>query len=110
MLCLVRSLELTYRHQALTRTGMSDPDFSPPAPQPPPPQTTAEQRQMEQDEMYARQLAQHYQTDPRSGRGAHNPPLPARPQSDRDRLYGGEERERNFFDGTVPYCCGGEHA
>lgn len=83
----------------LTLQGMSDPDFNSSAIPDPAKPTTAAQRQMQQDELYARQLAQHYQTAQGPRRTPNEPPLPARPQSDHDRLYGGSERERNFFDG-----------
>lgn len=81
---------------------MSDPDFNAAAsPQPAPTtETTAAQRQMEQDEMYARQLAQHYQSSAqRSQRPPQDPRLPPRQRSEQDELYRDDDRERNFFDG-----------
>ena len=77
---------------------MSDPDFKAeeaPPPQPPRPQPRS---QLEQDEMYARQLAQHYQSQggPR-GQGGYGSrgegQAPERPRSREP------EREHSFFDG-----------
>lgn len=84
---------------------MSDPSFKAeeaPPPQPPRPQPRT---QLEQDEIYARQLAEHYQHQ--SGQGGHggqggqgghsqrtqggNPRRQQRPTDD---------REHSFFDGT----------
>ncbi|GAB7338499.1 hypothetical protein MBLNU457_5250t1 [Dothideomycetes sp. NU457] len=82
--------------------GMSDPSFSAEeAPPPQPPRPTAAQRQLEQDEMYARQLAQHYQARERPQRGAQRPEqTQRRQQCDDDELYGSgdRDRDRNFFD------------
>lgn len=79
--------------------GMTDPDFkSEDAAPPKPPRPTAAQQQLEQDEMYARQLAQHYNSSGRTQRESYNreqgnPPLPARNSSFND------DRDRSFFDG-----------
>jgi len=79
---------------------MSDPSFNAEeAPPPQPPRPTAAQRQLEQDEMYARQLAQHYQTTERPQRGGQTQPQRRQQQyEDDDELYGSGERDRNFFD------------
>ncbi|OAL03740.1 hypothetical protein IQ06DRAFT_243843 [Phaeosphaeriaceae sp. SRC1lsM3a] len=73
--------------------SMSDPNFKAeeaPPPQPPRPQRT----QLEQDEIYARQLAQHYQNQ-----GGANQPR-------RQQQPGGRpnepEREHSFFDDELP--------
>jgi hypothetical protein len=77
--------------------SMSDPSFK--AEETPPPQPPRRQQprtQMEQDEMYARQLAEHYQsqeggfTAPAGGprRQQTGPPRPNEP-----------DREHSFFDG-----------
>lgn len=96
---------------------MSDPDAQVeplPPPQPPrpaePPRSPAAQHQVDQDELYARQLAEHYNTqtyDPRRDssrdyRGQENPRLPRRPQEtglNPNELY--DDRERSFIDGTA---------
>ena len=94
--------------------GMSDPDFRPeedaappPPPQPPRPTTRAPQTQMEADEMYARQLAEQYN----SGTGApraqnrYNQREPGRRgPNQQPRRYEDdeEEHERNFFDDDLP--------
>ncbi|KAK1914598.1 hypothetical protein P3342_010587 [Pyrenophora teres f. teres] len=78
---------------------MSDPNFKAeetPPPQPPRPQPRS---QLEQDEIYARQLAQHYQTQGgpggqgQRGQGQRQQPG-ARP--------GEPEREHSFFDDDLP--------
>ncbi|KAH0292579.1 hypothetical protein M436DRAFT_49368 [Aureobasidium namibiae CBS 147.97] len=87
--------------------AMSDPDFKPEeAPPPRPPRPTQAQRQLDADEQYARQLAQHFQTESRPQRTRRDdddrgPPLPTRPRQQRP---GGaeEDREYNFFDDELP--------
>lgn len=78
---------------------MSDPNFKAeeaPPPQPPRPQPRS---QLEQDEIFARQLAQHYESQGGSG--------PQRPRQQGSHQRQGEpEREYSFFDGgplPVPY-------
>ena len=96
---------------------MSDPNAqveAQPPPQPPrpvePPRSTSAQRQLEQDELYARQLAAHYDNQAynprrdssRDYRGQENPPLPRRPQQTGlkpNELY--DDRERSFIDGRA---------
>ena len=95
---------------------MSDPDSqaepAPPAQPPRPTQQsrdTAAQRQLEADELYARQLAEHYSNqaqgprrDPgRDYRGQEPPQLPRRQQEtglNPNELY--DDRERSFIDGS----------
>lgn len=77
---------------------MSDPNFKEevPPPQPPRPRQT---RQEQQDELYARQLAEHYRSQ------THQPP-PGGPRPrgrEAGRQPGNEEREYSFFDGTQPF-------
>lgn len=74
---------------------MTDPDAvreppEPPAkpPRPAAPQTSTTQSQLEADELYARQLAEHY-----SGGGPRGPP-PQQQQWD-----GQGDRDHSFFDG-----------
>lgn len=80
--------------------SMSDPDFQgDEAPPPQPPRPTQQQRQLEQDELYARQLAEHYATanpnpNPRRQQGERAQPRPNAPQ--------GAEREYSFFDDDLP--------
>jgi len=89
---------------------MSDPDFQKEqeqAPPPRPPRPTQAQSQLEADEQYARQLAQHYQTEESAeGYGAYGsrtrgePPLPRQQRQGNpnpNELY--EDREHSFFDG-----------
>lgn len=87
-------------------TAMSDPDFKPEeAPPPRPPRPTQAQRQLDADEQYARQLAQHFQSESRPQRTRRDdddrgPPLPNRPGQQRSG-YGEDDKEYNFFDGTI---------
>lgn len=66
----------------------------PPAkpPRPTQPATSTTQKQLQEDELYARQLAEHYSGAPRRGRGNYGESGP------RARNYE-EEREHSFFDG-----------
>lgn len=65
------------------------------APPPKPPRPTAAQRQLEADEMYARQLAEHYNRPTRQPRWDNEYPQ-QRPRRGSD---GSEEKEYSFFDG-----------
>ncbi|KAJ5151850.1 hypothetical protein N7492_010145 [Penicillium capsulatum] len=85
--------------------GMTDPtaqeDMVPP-PKPPRPSqqpTSTTQRQLESDEMYARQLAEHYNTSERRGQapGWENDPRYRRPRGSED-----SERDYNFFEDDLP--------
>lgn len=91
---------------------MSDPNFQVEEAAPPrPPRPTQAQRQLDADEMYARQLAEHYQSSSRGQRGRPayvddddddddaRPPLPTRNNAGRPTLSN-EEREHSFFDGS----------
>lgn len=76
---------------------MSDPSFKAeeaPPPQPPRPTQGQPRTQLEQDELYARQLAAHYQESSRSGH-------PQQQQQQQQRRPGEAEddREYSFFDG-----------
>ncbi|KAF2083617.1 hypothetical protein K490DRAFT_51194 [Saccharata proteae CBS 121410] len=80
--------------------SMSDPSFKiEDVPPPQPPRPTAAQRQLEQDELYARQLAEHFQAPGRAagsdarGRGG--------PQS-RGHRTEEDEKEYSFFDDDLP--------
>lgn len=77
--------------------SMSDPNFKAeeaPPPQPPRPQPRS---QLEQDEMYARQLAQHYQSQGGpEGAGGHGARGRGRPRPNEP------EREPSFFDDELP--------
>jgi len=83
--------------------GMSDPDFQAeetPPPQPPRPKQA--RTQLEADELYARQLAQHYQSSaPGYGsRERGDPPMPQRRRETAlkpNELY--DDKEHSFFDG-----------
>lgn len=83
---------------------MSDPDFTDDAPPPPPPRPTAEQQQLHNDELYARQLADHYSSTERSRTQT------SRPQTQQRRSNpgptaapaGADERDYSFFDDELP--------
>ncbi|KAK2753444.1 ubiquitin-binding protein cue5 [Onygenales sp. PD_40] len=92
--------------------GMSDPsaqdDLPPMKPPRPPMKDTTTQRQLEADELYARQLAEHY-SGAAQHRSApqdswdHEPHLPRRRQDTGlkpNELY--DDREHNFFDDDLP--------
>lgn len=94
--------------KAANRAGMSDPNFKAeetPPPQPPRP-SQQPRSQVEQDEIYARQLAEHYQSS-YQGYGSRlrgDPPAP-HPRRDTglkpNELHDG--KEHSFFDGiTTP--------
>ncbi|KAJ5186573.1 hypothetical protein N7449_011337 [Penicillium cf. viridicatum] len=85
--------------------GMTDPkaqeEMTPP-PKPPRPtqQSTAAQRQLEADEMYARQLSEHYNA---AGRRAPPPGWESDPRYQRPRgSEESDEREYSFFDDDLP--------
>ncbi|GAM86402.1 hypothetical protein ANO11243_044160 [Dothideomycetidae sp. 11243] len=83
--------------------GMSDPSFKEEdVPPPQPPRPTAAQRQLEQDEMYARQLAQHYQTAERGQQRGYAPERGYAQGQQRTSRDHPDERERNFFDDDLP--------
>ncbi|RAH45495.1 uncharacterized protein BO95DRAFT_443175 [Aspergillus brunneoviolaceus CBS 621.78] len=79
--------------------GMTDPNAAEQdVPPPKPPRPSAAQRQLEQDEMYARQLAEHY-----------NRRAAPQPRYEDDRAYQRrrgseeeEEKEYSFFDDDLP--------
>lgn len=79
--------------------SMSDPNFK--AEEAPPPQPPRPQRsQLEQDEIYARQLAEHYQSQ---GAPASQGGQRSRGQTDERRQQrpgDPNDREHSFFDGT----------
>ncbi|KAJ5212642.1 uncharacterized protein N7498_004288 [Penicillium cinerascens] len=86
--------------------GMTDPtaqeDMVPP-PKPPRPSqqaTSTTQRQLESDEMYARQLAEHYNASGRRAPapGWENDPRYRQPRGSEDS----EEKDYNFFDDDLP--------
>jgi hypothetical protein len=82
---------------------MTDPkaqeEMAPPPKPPRPTRATAQQRQMEADEMYARQLSEHYN---QSRRRAPPPGWETDPRYQRPRgSEESEEREYSFFDGML---------
>ncbi|KAJ8113808.1 hypothetical protein OPT61_g4153 [Boeremia exigua] len=87
--------------------SMSDPNFKTeeaPPPQPPRPQPRS---QLEQDEMYARQLAEHYQSQGaqqgQGGYGSRQPQPYARSNNQRNQSnQNKDERDYNFFDDDLP--------
>jgi hypothetical protein len=90
----------------LTRVaGMSDPDFRDQEQRPPPPpRKTQAMTQLQSDELYARQLAEHYNTshDGFGSRSRGDPPLPRRRETGLkpNELY--DDREHSFIDGKSP--------
>ncbi|KAI4729422.1 hypothetical protein E4T49_02768 [Aureobasidium sp. EXF-10728] len=101
------SLSLVLQTMTDCSPAMSDPDFKPEeAPPPRPPRPTQAQRQLDADEQYARQLAQHFQSEARPQRTRRDdddrgPPLPNRPRQQRPGL-GDDDREYSFFDDDLP--------
>ncbi|KAK4547293.1 hypothetical protein LTR36_000948 [Oleoguttula mirabilis] len=89
--------------------GMSDPDFRPEEaapPQPPRPTKRAPQNQLEADEMYARRLADQYNSAPRGqGQNKYNQREPARRAPNQQPTHYNEDEddhERSFFDDDLP--------
>jgi hypothetical protein len=78
---------------------MTDPnaqeDYAPPKP----PRPTAAQRQLEADELYARQLAEHYNRRTQPPRGGNEDPYSRQRRGDEQE----DEKEYNFFDGMLSY-------
>lgn len=87
--------------------GMTDPDFKPEEaapPQPPRPQQRQQpQSQLEADELYARQLAEHYNNQMPRQQNQYNQREPGRrgPNQQRPR-YDEDDNERSFFDDELP--------
>jgi hypothetical protein len=86
---------------------MSDPDFqAEEQPPPQPPRPTQPRNQVDADAVYARQLAEHYQSgfaQPPSGRGRGGPQTQQRRQDTGlkpNELYDDDDKEHSFFDGT----------
>ena len=87
--------------------GMSDPDFKPeeaaPPPQPPRPAQRQPMSQLEADEMYARQLAEQYNTTAPRGQVQYNQREASRRGPNRQTYdETSPESERNFFDDDLP--------
>lgn len=88
---------------------MTDPTaqeaLSPPPPAKPPrptnSATSTTQRQLEEDELYARQLAEHYSGGP----GRRGQPAWEQPGAQRGDDYD-QDREHSFFDGMKIYMIG----
>lgn len=92
---------------------MSDPDAAKnepqdelhqaPPPQPPRPQPgTAGLSQMEADELYARQLAEHYENVGSYEARTSNRQMPYSARQPRQPGFDGQERERTFIDDDLP--------
>lgn len=86
--------------------GMTDPDFKPEEAAPPqPPRPTQRQQQpqsqLEADELYARQLAEHYNSQGRAQSTRYNQRERQGPNQQRPH-YGEEDREHSFFDDDLP--------
>lgn len=84
---------------------MSDPNFKgEEAPPPQPPRPSQPRSQLEQDEIYARQLAEHYQSSSQGygSRTRGDPPLPGQRRQTGlkpNEMY--DDREHSFFDGNT---------
>ncbi|KAH8425727.1 CUE domain-containing protein [Aspergillus melleus] len=78
--------------------GMTDPSAEEVAAPPKPPRPTAAQRQLESDELYARQLAEHYNRRAQQSQWEGVPPH-ERPRRGSDHS---DEREYSFFDDDLP--------
>lgn len=93
-----------YNDRGLIILGMTDPtaqeDMVPP-PKPPRPtqqrSTSTTQRQLEADEMYARRLAEHYNSRRGPASDWQNDPRYHQPRGGEEA----EDKEYNFFDGNV---------
>ena len=78
--------------------GMSDPDAQQrEMPPPQPPRPAARQTQLESDEMYARQLAEHYETTARAQQQQRQPSYGQAPRRQERPLP--QAPQRNFIDG-----------
>jgi len=85
--------------------GMSDPNYEQDMAPPPVPRKAQPMSQLEADELYARQLAEQYNTSYTGfgGRGVGNPPVPARKQDTGlkpNEMHG--QKEHSFFDDDLP--------
>ncbi|KAF1810407.1 hypothetical protein P152DRAFT_451155 [Eremomyces bilateralis CBS 781.70] len=87
--------------------SMSDPNYQDePAPLRQPPRPTQARTQLEADELYARQLAEHYQSQGHEGfgsRGRGDPPMPRGRQESGlkpNEMY--DDRDHSFFDDDLP--------
>ncbi|CAK3892659.1 CUE domain-containing 5 [Lecanosticta acicola] len=89
--------------------GMSDPDFKPeealPAPPQPPRPAMRQQQpmsQLEADEMYARQLAEQYNSGGQRSQNRYNQREPGRRGPNQQTYVDDEDKERSFFDDDLP--------
>lgn len=92
-----RSEDRTFTN--ITPLGMTDPSAEEVAAPPKPPRPTAAQRQLESDELYARQLAEHYNRRAQQSEWEGGPPH-ERPRRGSDHS---DEREYSFFDGMFSH-------
>lgn len=79
----------------ITSLGMTDPSAEEVAAPPKPPRPSAAQRQLEADELYARQLAEHYNRRAPQSQYEGGPPY----ERSRRGSEHSDEREYSFFDG-----------
>ena len=87
--------------------GMSDPTFKPeeamPPPQPPRPTAHQPMNQLEADELYARQLAEQYNTTGQGAQTRYNQREPGRRGPNQQRPpYEDEDKDHSFFDDDLP--------
>jgi hypothetical protein len=83
--------------------GMSDPNFKSEEAAPPKPPRPQPRSQVEQDEMYARQLAEHYQSQGgQQGQGGYGSERRSAPYArSNNRNQSKDDREYSFFDGKL---------
>ena len=83
------------------RAGMSDPNFKAEEAAPPKPPRPQPRNQVDQDEMYARQLAEHFQSQGgQQGQGGYGSERRSSPYArSNNQSQNKDDREYSFFDG-----------
>jgi len=85
------------------RAGMSDPNFKAEEAAPPKPPRPQPRNQVDQDEMYARQLAEHFQSQGgQQGQGGYGSERRSSPYArSNNQNQNKDDREYSFFDGKL---------
>lgn len=83
--------------------GMSDPNFKVEEAAPPKPPRPQPRNQVDQDEMYARQLAEHFQSQGgQQGQGSYGSERRSSPYArSNNQSQNKDDREYSFFDGKL---------